>query len=97
MPAINKNWTDAQVEQVSNNILPEGKNYAQCSYFCRRYLGKGFKPVKAFQVVAENSKAKEYAEMHKSGMSYAEIAKQVGLSRQRVGLLVKNWISKHPE
>lgn len=91
-----KYWTDLQVEQVEKNIIPEGKNYAQCSYFCRRYLGHGFKPVKSL-LQTENKRGKEYAEMHKSGMSYAEIAKQVGLSRQRVGLLVKNWISKHPE
>lgn len=83
-------WTTEQIELLQKDILPPGKNIAQCSYYCRTYLNKGFRPVKS-KCIKDNPRAVEYTEMHKSGMSFAEIAKKVGLSRQRVGIIVKKW------
>lgn len=85
-----KNWTDLQVEQVKNHIIPDGKNYAQCMYFCRTRLGMKFSLPKKSKI-PDIEKHRAYAEMYASGMTYAEIAKKVGLSRQRVGVIVKNW------
>lgn len=85
-------WTDEQIELLKNDIVPEGKSIIQCSYYCRAYLNKGFRPVKNHLPV--DSRALEFLDMHKKGMSYAEIASKVGISRQRVGIIVKKLISK---
>lgn len=87
-----KGWTDQQVEMVKNNIIPEGKNRNQCSYFCRTYLHQGFRPVRSKQSCSP--RGRDFAVMHESGMSYAEIARKVGLSRQRVAVLVTTWLKR---
>lgn len=87
-----RGWTPQQIEQVKNDIIPKGKNYAQCSYVCRKYLGKGFSPIKSKQVF-EDARGEEYARMHNEGLTYAEISKKAGVSRQRVFAIVQRWLA----
>lgn len=95
MPKLYRGWSDDQVDAVLNDTIPSGKNYAQCAYFCRTYLNKGFRPIKSR--VTNDARSSEYADMHSKGMSYAEIAEKVGLSRQRVGIIVKKWRQRNKE
>lgn len=87
-----KNWTMEQVKKVKNDEIPEGKTYAQCYYFCRVHLNRAFKPIKGKVVENRDIRGKKYHDMHESGMSYTEIAKVAGVSRQRVHSTVKQWL-----
>lgn len=80
--------SDEQIEQLKEDVIPDGMTYQQCSYYCRTYLSKSFRPVKSKY---QNPHVEEFYNLHRSGLSYAEIAKRVGLSRQRVAVIV----SKH--
>lgn len=86
-----KNWTLEEIEQVKNDEIPKGKNYAQCSYFCRAHLNKGFRPVKDKEVKTPNERGKRFKEMHEKGMTYNQIALEEGLTRQRVHALVNAY------
>ena len=86
-----KNWTAEEIEQLKNNEIPEGKNYAQCSYFCRAHLNKGFRPVKDKESVVPSERGRKFKEMHDKGMTYNQIALEVGLTRQRVHAIVESY------
>lgn len=86
-----KNWTVEQIEQLKNNIVPKGKSYAQCSYFCRVHLHRGFRPVKSKIANNRDLKGKKFYEMHEQGMSYRDIAIAEGLTRQRIHATIKQW------
>lgn len=87
-----KNWTVEEIEQIKNNEIPEGKNYAQCSYFCRAHLNKGFRPFKDKETRVPNERGRKYFEMHENGMTYSQIALEVGLTRQRIHALVESYL-----
>lgn len=87
-------WSDEQIALVRRGIIPEGTTYAQCMYFCKTRLGIKFKVAR--KAIKENPKHEEYARMHAMGMSYTEIAIKVGLTRQRIGVIVKKWNARHP-
>lgn len=87
-----KNWTDKQIEAVKNNKIPKGKTYAQCAYFARAHLHKGFRPVKGKITEDRDLRGKKYWELHNSGMSYSQIAVQEGVSRQRVHAIIQQYL-----
>lgn len=90
-----RGWTDSQVKMVQNDQIPQGKTYAQCAYFSKRYLHKGFRPLRSKST--PNPRNLEFVKMHDSGMSYAQIAEKVGISRQRIGLIVKKCRTANAE
>lgn len=87
-----KNWTDKQIEAVKNNKIPKGKTYAQCVYFARAHLHRGFRPVKGKITEDRDLRGKKYWELHNSGMSYSQIAVQEGVSRQRVHAIIQQYL-----
>lgn len=86
-----KNWSKEDIEKVKNNEIPEGKTYAQCSYFCRAHLKQGFRPVKGKVTDDRNERGRKYIEMHEKGMTYTQIAKSEGVTRQRVHAVVESF------
>ena len=87
-----KNWTDKQIEAVKNNKIPKGKTYAQCAYFARAHLHRGFRPVKGKITEDRDLRGKKYWELHNSGMPYSQIAVQEGVSRQRVHAIIQQYL-----
>ena len=87
-----KNWTVEQINQVKKDIIPEGKTYAQCSYFCRMHLHRGFRPVKLLMSKDRDMRGKKFYEMHEKGMSYRDIAITEGVTRQRIHATIKQWL-----
>ena len=92
-----KNWTATQIEAVKNNKIPKGKTYAQCAYFARAHLHKGFRPVKGKITEDRDLRGKKYWELHNSGMSYSQIAVQEGISRQRVHAIIQSFLKSQEE
>lgn len=90
-----KNWTQKQIDMLLKDQQPAGKTYAQCSYFCRAHLNKGFRPVKDKIAAGWDTRGKRYVEMHKKGMSYAQIAAQEGLTRQRVHAVIRAFHARN--
>ena len=88
-----KGWTTKQVEAVKNNKMAEGKTYAQCAYFARVYLHKGFRPVKGIIAKSRDIKGKRFYAMHERGKSYTEIAKKYGLTRQRIHAVIQQYLN----
>lgn len=88
-------WEPEQIEAVRNNSIPPGKNYGQCAYYARKYLGQRFLPVKSVEDAARNERGRKYYEMYLSGKTYTDIAKEVGLSRQRVHIIVQKWLDRN--
>ena len=87
-----KDWTVEQIKQLKKNQIPEGKTYSQCSYFCRVHLHCGFQPVKLQLAKDRDLRGKKFHEMHEKGMSYRDIAKAEGVTRQRVHAIIKQWL-----
>ena len=87
-----KNWTATQIEAVKNNKVPKGKTYAQCAYFARAHLHRGFRPVKGKITEDRDLRGKKFYEMHEKGMSYRDIAITEGVTRQRIHATIKQWL-----
>lgn len=87
-----KGWTAKQVEDVKNNKMAEGKTYAQCAYFARVYLHKGFRPVKGKVAESRDLRGKKFYEMHEKGMSYSQISLEAGLTRQRIHAIIQSYL-----
>lgn len=88
-------WTPEQIEAVRNYEIPPGKNYGQCSYYSRKYLGKRFLPVKSVMDAACDERGRRYYEMYKEGKTYVDIARDEGLSRQRIHAIVQKWLHRN--
>jgi hypothetical protein len=87
-----KNWTSKQVEDVKNNKIAQGKTYAQCAYFARAHLHRGFRPVKGKVAESRNLRGKKFFEMHEKGMSYSQISLEAGLTRQRIHAIIQSYL-----
>lgn len=92
-----KNWTATQIEAVKNNKIPKGKSYAQCAYFARAHLHKGFRPVKSKITEDRDLRGKKFYEMHEKGMSYSQIAINEDISRQRVHAIIQSFLKSQEE
>lgn len=88
-----KNWTAKQIDAVMNNKIAKGKTYAQCAYFARAHLHRGFRPVKNKITEERDLRGKQYMEMHNNGMSYSQIASTAGVTRQRVQSTIQQYLN----
>ena len=86
-----ENWSDEEIEFLKKDILPEGRSRNECLYYCRRYLKKGFKPHQAYYY---NKRGKHFHELYESGMTYTDIGKMYGLSRQFVQNIISRYLQQ---
>ena len=72
--------TDTEATQIKMDIVPEGRTVTECRAYSLRAFGTGFRPSR--RKAAE--RALGMLRLQEEGMTYAEIGRKPGLSRQRI-------------
>lgn len=92
-----REFTEDEAKMVLDNVVPPGRTVCECRAYSIRTFGRGFRPTRR----AAMERAVGLYNMHNAdGLSYTDIARRIGISRQRVQQLCRkasNWLKEREQ